>query len=460
MEIDDNKTFNILLLDDEPLISFVLKAFLRNTEFRLEATEHAEEALALLKQKNFDVIISDIFMEPVDGFEFRRQVRAFNAYIPFIYLTSASNGFNNELFTQIMDDLFSYYLPKSAGTKLLLNKLRQVCHSFHLHEAMIAQETQMNRNLSLAALVQQAVLPPWAHKGNGCEYSCLYRPFKQISGDLFEYFPLSDHSALFIFGDISGHGTHAALAMMAVQTFLKQIVNEKSGNRPDIIAQDLNDFLCTHLSSIVYMCAKIIYFDFKNNFLRSLNAGIPSVLCIRQSTGEQLFINPEKRGSIPLGMVRGTKISKEDVVEFHFPDDAVFLVSSDGVIDLTKDAAGNEYPPSGFITKLLREQLLNSETGNGTIWSLPARLYEALANAGYRYQQDDCSILALRKEPRLRDREIVHLIPANNLHVDDCVQMAVREISACCHTESASVRLELLLSEFLTNIVEHGFQRD
>ncbi|HBJ96388.1 MAG TPA: hypothetical protein DDZ11_08180, partial [Lentisphaeria bacterium] len=133
---------------------------------------------------------------------------------------------------------------------------------------------------------------------------------------------------------------------------------------------------------------------------------------------------------------------------------------SDGLIDLTKDSDGNECLPPGLFTKLLREQILNSDAGDNGIWSLPERVYEALANAGYRYQQDDCSILALRKEPRLQEREIVHLIPANHLHVDDCVQEAVRELNACCHTESASVRLELLLSEFLTNIVKHGFKRD
>lgn len=166
MELDlEKKTYKVLLLDDERLIRIALKAFLKGTEFCLTAVSTAEEAEAALRHTNFDIIVSDVLMEPVDGFAFRDRVRRVDSGIPFIFLTSAASDHDNSLFLRIMDDLFSYYLPKDAGANLLLQKLRQVAQVFKARQEARLQKAIINRDYSIAATVQQALMPPPGRTG-------------------------------------------------------------------------------------------------------------------------------------------------------------------------------------------------------------------------------------------------------------------------------------------------------
>ena len=129
------------------------------------------------------------------------------------------------------------------------------------------------------------MLPPWVYFSESYEFSCFYKPFSRVSGDLFEWLPLDEDRALFIFGDVSGHGTHSALAMTAVQSFLKQLTAEdkEHATRPCLLANDINDYFCSHIQNIVYMSTLIVYMDFRRNFLRYLNAGYMDVIAMAQA---------------------------------------------------------------------------------------------------------------------------------------------------------------------------------
>lgn len=276
-------------------------------------------------------------MEPVDGFAFRDRVRRVDSGIPFIFLTSAASDHDNSLFLRIMDDLFSYYLPKDAGANLLLQKLRQVAQVFKARQEARLQKAIINRDYSIAATVQQALMPPWAYRGEGCEYSFLYKPLDKISGDLFEYFPQSEHSALLVFGDISGHGTHSALAMTALSAYLKQVINAENAEKPHEIANLINRFFRTELSGVVYVCAMILYLDSAKNILRVLNCGLPDILYCGNPTGEVNQVCTDHCGAVPLGLMPDQTLNQSDTIEIHFPDDSVFLVFSDGILDQSRD---------------------------------------------------------------------------------------------------------------------------
>ena len=77
-------------------------------------------------------------------------------------------------------------------------------------------EKQLERSLSLACFVQQSMLPQWTRITDRYTYTCCWTPYSGVSGDLLEWYPITPDSALFVIGDISGHGTTAALAMTAI----------------------------------------------------------------------------------------------------------------------------------------------------------------------------------------------------------------------------------------------------
>lgn len=82
-------TRHILLVDDEPQLLFSVKEFLSRVGYKVTAAESGAEALEKLVDAPPDLIISDILMEEMDGFEFQRRVNALTgASIPFVFLTA------------------------------------------------------------------------------------------------------------------------------------------------------------------------------------------------------------------------------------------------------------------------------------------------------------------------------------------------------------------------------------
>jgi len=79
----------ILLVDDEPQLLFSLKEFLSRVGHDVVTAESGPQALDLLVESPPDLIVSDILMEEMDGFEFQRRVNSLTGSgIPFIFLSA------------------------------------------------------------------------------------------------------------------------------------------------------------------------------------------------------------------------------------------------------------------------------------------------------------------------------------------------------------------------------------
>ena len=111
----------------------------------------------------------------------------------------------------------------------------------------------------LAAHVQRGMLPARARMDSESFYTTLWLPKEMVSGDLYETMPLGDGSHLYVLGDVQGHGISAALAMAAVQSFIKQVTLRGGGARlgPHDIANLIHRFFRESLADVLYMTALI-----------------------------------------------------------------------------------------------------------------------------------------------------------------------------------------------------------
>ena len=82
----------ILLVDDDPKVLRLLEATLRLKDYDVAKVESAADALRYLGEREPDLIISDIMMPDLDGYDFLRRVRdsARSAHVPFIFLSARS----------------------------------------------------------------------------------------------------------------------------------------------------------------------------------------------------------------------------------------------------------------------------------------------------------------------------------------------------------------------------------
>ncbi len=78
----------ILVVDDELSIVEVLKALLKREGYSVRTASDGQEALDLLAKENFDLMIADIRMRPVDGMELLRRARESHPHIAIIMMTA------------------------------------------------------------------------------------------------------------------------------------------------------------------------------------------------------------------------------------------------------------------------------------------------------------------------------------------------------------------------------------
>jgi PAS domain S-box-containing protein len=84
------KTATLLLVDDTPANLVGLKAILDKPEYRLLTANSGEEALKVVLQEKVDVILLDVLMPGMDGFEVARSLKEIERTrnIPIVFLTA------------------------------------------------------------------------------------------------------------------------------------------------------------------------------------------------------------------------------------------------------------------------------------------------------------------------------------------------------------------------------------
>lgn len=113
----------ILVVEDDVNFNRVVCSHLTNNGYTTVGCLSAAEALEELGKMNFDMIISDIMMKDIDGFEFAEQVRSFNKDVPFIILTAREDMQSKERGYRLsIDD----YIVKPVEMKELLFRVEAV----------------------------------------------------------------------------------------------------------------------------------------------------------------------------------------------------------------------------------------------------------------------------------------------------------------------------------------------
>ena len=89
-----NESASVLVVDDNPLIVNVLRSLLGASGYHVYSSANGEEALSLLKDKHVDVIICDVMMPKMDGYELHNLVRKQSelSHIPFLFLTALGDS--------------------------------------------------------------------------------------------------------------------------------------------------------------------------------------------------------------------------------------------------------------------------------------------------------------------------------------------------------------------------------
>jgi DNA-binding response OmpR family regulator len=119
------KTPAILLVDDEPNIVMSLEFLMRKNGYQVGIARNGAEALAAINQTPYDLILLDVMMPDVDGYQVCRQLRQRpdRAATKVIFLSAKSQPADVQKGYDAGADL---YIPKPFSTRQLMQKVREL----------------------------------------------------------------------------------------------------------------------------------------------------------------------------------------------------------------------------------------------------------------------------------------------------------------------------------------------
>lgn len=79
--------YNLLIAEDEPMLRNAVKEYFGRRQFEIWEAEDGQQAIKLLKERDFDIILLDIMMPKADGFQVCRTLRR-RKDTPVIFLTA------------------------------------------------------------------------------------------------------------------------------------------------------------------------------------------------------------------------------------------------------------------------------------------------------------------------------------------------------------------------------------
>ncbi len=122
-ELNDTLDARILLVEDEVNLARPLQFNLEQEGYEVRSTPNGREALDWLSRDHFDLIILDVMIEEMDGFEVARRVRRQDQRLPILMLTARSTDQDRVLGLELgADD----YMVKPFHLKELLLRVRRM----------------------------------------------------------------------------------------------------------------------------------------------------------------------------------------------------------------------------------------------------------------------------------------------------------------------------------------------
>ena len=144
---------HILIVDDDLKLTALITKFLENHSFKVSSFDNPKNALAILSKKHsFELIILDITMPEMDGFQVLREIRK-NSTIPIIMLTARGEVSDRIVGLELgADD----YMPKPFEPEELIARIQSILRRIKTPETMV--DNLIFEHLEIDKLKQEVML--------------------------------------------------------------------------------------------------------------------------------------------------------------------------------------------------------------------------------------------------------------------------------------------------------------
>lgn len=342
---------NVLVADDDPASLLAVGSILGDLDQRIQFVRSGEEALKLLLSEDFAVVVLDVRMGGISGYETARYIRERKRteHTPIIFLTGMGpdeGDFFEGYYAGAVDYLTKPVLPHVLRAKVkafvdLHLATEEVKRQAELlregerreHQRQLAEHTarfeaeRLKHEMFLAARIQRRLFPLAPPPCQGFEIFGESQTAEATGGDYFDYFPWGNQSLAIAIGDVCGHGIASALTMSSTRAYIRAL--SMSDPRPGEVLRLANWALAHDVEDGHFVTLMLAALDPRQRTLRYAGAGHPPAYVF--SAGGEVKAVLESQGPA-LGILGEFNFAETE--QTLDPGDVAVLMT-DGIIEAT-----------------------------------------------------------------------------------------------------------------------------
>jgi len=221
----------ILVADDVEMNRDLLARRVRRLGHEVTMAEDGARALELLKSRDFDVLLLDIMMPNMNGYEVLEAMALDERLrrVPVIMISAVDD---KESIARCIGLGADDYLPKPFDPVILQARLGASLARKRLHDREHLYQKSLERELEIGREIQAHFLPDSLPTLPGFEFAARLRSARMVSGDFYDLYPLGGgREVVAVVGDVCDKGVGAALFMALFRSLLRALTEQSDGAR-------------------------------------------------------------------------------------------------------------------------------------------------------------------------------------------------------------------------------------
>jgi serine phosphatase RsbU (regulator of sigma subunit) len=360
----------IIVIEDDPAILRGLTDNLRLQSYDVQTAVDGEDGYRLVRENQPDLVILDLMLPGLNGYEICRKIRGHGLATPILMLTAQGQEMDRvQGFEAGADD----YVTKPFSIRELLGRVRAI-----LRRSEGRADLANQRELDEARRIQERLVPSEIPQLPGIRIAATWLPARITGGDYFDVMKFDDETVGVCIGDICGKGMPAALVMSNLQAAVKTCAFARM--HPHKLCECVNRIMCDNMAGHGFISFFYAVISTARRRLVYCNAGHnPPILRTRSGLTHDLDGGGGVLGVLP---------------DWHYTDQEMGLASGDHLllytdgITETRNAEGEDFG-SNRLTDLV-EHFRNNDA---------AALMNDVIGAAHEFSnghfEDDLTVLAV-----------------------------------------------------------------
>lgn len=337
---EDRDASKILVVDDEPRNVRILQIHLNAQGYTVYTAEDGVEALDSVEKDAPDLILLDINMPKMDGFEVVKRIRANKAteFIPIVMITALRDTRENRI--KSIEAGADDFIEKPFDSLEVLARVRSLLRIKEYQDTLAKHNARLEEELQMARSIQEILIPQnGVQELSGFRIASRCCPEMAVGGDFFDVWEVAPNRLGVFISDVMGHGVSAAFVTVFIKTILaefQELVEDNPGYLLEILNTRFNDLISSRL------------FMFATAFCGIIDLGKEELVCANAGHSFPLLCDGHQQTCYAIGdknTGNGLGIWRESVYEtvrYPFGPMSKIFLYTDGVYE-AKSPQGAEF---------------------------------------------------------------------------------------------------------------------